>query len=131
MISVAYIQRSWWFRDVLGWFRTFQGRRLMTLARGHPWAQLQSARSHRIASYAARRGAARRAILRGARSQTPSEASTMNLSFSLRRTCLKREKVLGWPKRFELAHALRWECSYRRLRLAQLLGRHGVDLTPW
>ena len=38
-------------------------------------------------------------------------------------------KVLGWPRRCKLAHALLWEHSYKRLQLAQLLGRHGVFLT--
>jgi hypothetical protein len=37
--------------------------------------------------------------------------------------------VLRWPGRCQLAHAFRWEYSYKRLRLAQLLGRHGVLLT--
>jgi hypothetical protein len=37
--------------------------------------------------------------------------------------------VLGRPKRCKLAHALLWEYSYKRLKLAQLLGRHGVFLT--
>jgi hypothetical protein len=38
-------------------------------------------------------------------------------------------KVLGWPKICKLAHAFRWECSYKRLKLAQLLGQLGVFLT--
>ena len=37
--------------------------------------------------------------------------------------------MLGWPKRCQLAHALLWEYGYKRLKLAQLLGRHGVFLT--
>jgi hypothetical protein len=37
-------------------------------------------------------------------------------------------KVLGWPKICELAHAFIWEYSYKGLKLAQLLGRHGVFL---
>jgi hypothetical protein len=32
-------------------------------------------------------------------------------------------------KRCKLAHAFRWEYSYRRLKLAQLLGQLGVFLT--
>ena len=33
-------------------------------------------------------------------------------------------KVLGWPKICKLAHAFQWEhFSYRRLKLAQILGR--------
>jgi hypothetical protein len=32
-------------------------------------------------------------------------------------------KVLGWPKRYQLAHAFLWEYSYKRLRLAQLLSQ--------
>jgi hypothetical protein len=38
-------------------------------------------------------------------------------------------KVLGWPKRSKLAHAFRWEYSYERLKLAQLLGQLGDFLT--
>jgi hypothetical protein len=38
-------------------------------------------------------------------------------------------KVLGWPKRCKLAHAFLWEYSYKRLKLAQLLGQLGVFLT--
>jgi hypothetical protein len=37
--------------------------------------------------------------------------------------------VLNWPKGCKLAHAFRWECSHDGLKLAQLLGRHGVLLT--
>ena len=37
-------------------------------------------------------------------------------------------KVLGWPKRCQLAHAFLWEYSYKRLQLAQLLGQLGVLL---
>jgi hypothetical protein len=43
---------------------------------------------------------------------------------------LEQERmVLGWPKRCKLAHAFRWEYSYKRLKLAQLLGKLGVFLT--
>ena len=35
-------------------------------------------------------------------------------------------KVSGWPKRYKLAHAFPWEYSYKRLTLAQLLGRLGA-----
>ena len=35
-------------------------------------------------------------------------------------------KVLGWPKRYKLAHTFGWECSCRRLKLAQFLGQLGV-----
>ena len=42
---------------------------------------------------------------------------------------LRARKVLGWPRRCELAHAFRWECSYKRLKLAQHLARHGASLT--
>ena len=38
-------------------------------------------------------------------------------------------KVLGWPKICELAHAFLWECSCKRLKLAQLLGQLGVVFT--
>jgi hypothetical protein len=31
-------------------------------------------------------------------------------------------KVLGWPERLKLTHALLWGYSYKRLTLAQLLG---------
>ena len=37
--------------------------------------------------------------------------------------------MLGWPKICKLAHAPLWECSYKRLELAQLLGQLGVFLT--
>ena len=38
-------------------------------------------------------------------------------------------KALGWPRRCKLAHAFLWEYSYKRLKLAQLLGQLGVSLT--
>jgi hypothetical protein len=38
-------------------------------------------------------------------------------------------KLLGWPKRHKLAHAFLREYSYKRLKLAQLLGQLGVFLT--
>jgi hypothetical protein len=38
-------------------------------------------------------------------------------------------RVLGWPERYELAHAFLWEYSCKRLKLAQLLGQLGVFLT--
>jgi hypothetical protein len=38
-------------------------------------------------------------------------------------------KVLGWPERCKLAHALLWEYSYKRLKLAQLLCQLRVFLT--
>ena len=41
----------------------------------------------------------------------------------------KARKLLGWPERRKLAHAFLWECSYKRLKLAQLLGQLGVFLT--
>ena len=37
--------------------------------------------------------------------------------------------MLGWPKRWSLAHALPWESSAKRLKLAQLLGQLGVFIT--
>ena len=37
--------------------------------------------------------------------------------------------MLGWPKRHKLAHAFMWEHSYKRLKLAQLLGQLGFFLT--
>ena len=40
-------------------------------------------------------------------------------------------KVLGWPKLCKLVHALLWECSYKRLKLAQLLGKLGVFLASY
>jgi hypothetical protein len=45
-----------------------------------------------------------------------------------KRVALAR-KVLGWPKRCKLAHAFLWEYSCKRLKMAQLLGRHGVFRT--
>ena len=41
----------------------------------------------------------------------------------------KARKVLDWPKRCKLAHAFLWEYSYKRLKLAQLLGQLGGFLT--
>ena len=38
-------------------------------------------------------------------------------------------KVLGWPKQCKFAHAFLWEYSYKRLKLARLLGKLGVFLT--
>ena len=38
-------------------------------------------------------------------------------------------KVLGWPKRCQLAPAFLWEYSYKRLELVQLLVQLGVFLT--
>jgi hypothetical protein len=37
--------------------------------------------------------------------------------------------VLGWPKRYKLAHAFRWGYSYKTLMSAQFLGQVGVCLT--
>ena len=37
--------------------------------------------------------------------------------------------MLGWPRRCELARAFLWEYSYKRLKLARLLGQLGVFLT--
>ena len=37
--------------------------------------------------------------------------------------------MLGWPRRWKLAHAFPWEHSYKGLELAQLLGQLGVFLT--
>ena len=42
---------------------------------------------------------------------------------------LAAREVLGWSKRHKLAHAFRWEYSYIRLKLAQLLGQLGIFLT--
>jgi hypothetical protein len=41
----------------------------------------------------------------------------------------RARKFLGWPKICKLAHAFRWEYSYKKLKLAQLLGQLGVFLT--
>ena len=38
-------------------------------------------------------------------------------------------KMLGWPKRCKLAHAILREYCYERPKLAQLLGQLGVFLT--
>jgi hypothetical protein len=35
--------------------------------------------------------------------------------------------VLGWPKRCQLAHAFRWGCRCKRLKLAQLLAQVGPE----
>jgi hypothetical protein len=37
--------------------------------------------------------------------------------------------VLGWPKLRKLAQAFLWEYSYKRLKLAQLLGQPGAFFT--
>ena len=37
--------------------------------------------------------------------------------------------MLGWPKKYKLAHAFLWEYSDKRVKLAQLLGQLGVFLT--
>ena len=42
---------------------------------------------------------------------------------------LQQKNVLGRPKRCQLAHASLWEYSYRRMKLAQLLGQVGVFFT--
>ena len=47
----------------------------------------------------------------------------------LARDELIARNVLGWPKICKLAHAFLWEYSYKRLKLAQLLGQLGVLLT--
>jgi hypothetical protein len=44
-------------------------------------------------------------------------------------TGLYARKVLGWPKRCQLAHVFLWEYSYKRLELAQILGQLGAFLT--
>jgi hypothetical protein len=38
-------------------------------------------------------------------------------------------KLSGWPKICKLAHAFRWEYSYKRLKVAQLLDHFGIFLT--
>ena len=45
------------------------------------------------------------------------------------RSAAGARQVLGWPSRCELARAFLWEYSDNRLRLVQLLGRHGDFLT--
>jgi hypothetical protein len=42
---------------------------------------------------------------------------------------LRAREVSGWPKRCKLARAFLWGYSYKRLKLAQLLGQLGVFLT--
>ena len=37
--------------------------------------------------------------------------------------------MIGWTKLCKLVHAFLWENSHNRLKLAQLLGRHGAFLT--
>jgi hypothetical protein len=43
--------------------------------------------------------------------------------------CARSKVVSGWPKRYKLTHAFLWEYSYKRLKLAQLLGQLGAFLT--
>ena len=38
-------------------------------------------------------------------------------------------QVLAWPKICKLAHSFLWEDSYKRLKLAQLMGQLGIFLT--
>ena len=38
-------------------------------------------------------------------------------------------KASDWPKRYQLAHVFLWVYSYKRLKLAQLLGQLGAFLT--
>jgi hypothetical protein len=45
-------------------------------------------------------------------------------------TAAQARKLLGWPNICKLAYAFLWEYSYKRLKLAQLLGQLGVFLTP-
>jgi hypothetical protein len=47
----------------------------------------------------------------------------------LQRHALRARKVSGRPKRCKLAHTFPWEYSYKRLKLAQLLGQLGFFLT--
>ena len=42
---------------------------------------------------------------------------------------LRAREAFGWPKRCKLARAFLRKQSYKRLKLAQLLGRLGVFLT--
>ena len=42
---------------------------------------------------------------------------------------VRARKVSGWPKRCKLADVSLWKYSYKRLKLAQLLGQLGVFLT--
>jgi hypothetical protein len=41
----------------------------------------------------------------------------------------RAREVLGRPKIRTLAHVFLWECGYKRLKLAQLLGQLGAILT--
>jgi hypothetical protein len=48
----------------------------------------------------------------------------------LRAATLRASKVVGWSSRkCKLAHAFRWQCGYKGLKLARLLGQRGVFLT--
>ena len=60
------------------------------------------------------------------RREMAARASEANLP---RRGRFQARKVFGWPKRCRLAHAFLQKYSYKRLKLAQLLGQLGVFLT--
>jgi hypothetical protein len=63
---------------------------------------------------------------RAAAGEPPGRA---DLILDARRPALEAaRKVSGWPRRCKLAHTVRWERSYERLKLAQLLGQLGVFL---
>jgi hypothetical protein len=55
---------------------------------------------------------------------------TLNIHYIYLALITGARTVLDWPKRCGLAHAIRWECSYKRLQLARLLGQLGDFLTP-
>ena len=78
-------------------------------------------------------GAGRRPLPRGS-PRRAGAAPRSSRSGSRRRPRAARSgtaarKVLGWPKICKLAHAFLQEYSYKRLKLAQLLGQFGVFLT--
>ena len=56
-------------------------------------------------------------------------AAAIGLDVGLNWAVSFTKKILGWPKRCKLAHALLWEHSYKGMKLAQLLGQPSVFLT--
>jgi hypothetical protein len=85
-------------------------------------------RDHEVRPAAGPRQCQRRGLRLAGNRQKRREALAVERRPRVRRHLAAR-KLLGWPKRCELAHAFRWKYTYKKLKLAQLLGQLGVFLT--
>ena len=64
-----------------------------------------------------------------ARAEGAGRLARADLPVKVNEALQRKKKALGRPKICELARAILWEYSYKRLKLAQFLGQLGVFLT--